>query len=168
MANDSKLLHRAIAKLDGMIHGKIDNRPKNVEKLKNVLSKETKVIYVNQMMNNLLTLDNEIPLKSNESIFMTDTELEAEIIERTFENAKQSGRQVFLIPCDSDMHRDIKTKLKVNANFMYSVRTCACVCVLLFFSILLSPLHSTARTSYIYFYLLLSDNHSLIIIVKRV
>ncbi|XP_045194203.2 uncharacterized protein LOC123549832 [Mercenaria mercenaria] len=112
MANEQKLLVKCISKLDSMSHGLTDNRPKNLEKLKNTLKKETEVIYVNQILIYLLTLDFTIPLKNEEDIHKTDSELDKEIAETVFKLAQDQGRQVFALPCDSELHHQIESKVQ--------------------------------------------------------
>lgn len=115
MANEERLLLKCISKLDSMSHGLTDNRPKSYEKLKNTLIKETQVIYVNQLMIYLLTSsDFTIPLKDEEDIHKTDTELDTEIADTVFKLAEDQGRQVFVLPCDSDLHEQIGAKVKVS------------------------------------------------------
>lgn len=111
MANEQKVLQRCISKLDGMSHGLMDNRPKSLEKLKNTLMKETQVIYINQILIYLLTQDFTVPIKNEEHIHKADSELDLEIAEKVLQVATEQGRQVFVLPCDSDMHREVETKL---------------------------------------------------------
>ncbi|XP_060587261.1 uncharacterized protein LOC132742798 [Ruditapes philippinarum] len=111
MANDHKLLSRCVAKLDSMSHGLTECRPKTLEKLKNTLKKESEVIFVNQILIYLLTTDSAVPLKNEEVVHKTDSDLDIAIAEAAFKRAQDEGRHFFVLPCDSDLHIEIESKV---------------------------------------------------------
>jgi hypothetical protein len=118
MANDHKLLSRCVAKLDSMSHGLTECRPKTLEKLKNTLKKESEVIFVNQILIYLLTTDSAVPLKNEEVVNKTDSDLDIAIAETAFKRAQDEGRHFFVLPCDSDLHREIESRVHVSKSFI--------------------------------------------------
>lgn len=123
MANDHKLLSRCVAKLDSMSHGSTELRPKSLEKLKNTLKRESEVIYVNQILICLLTMDKEVPLMNEEVVHKTDSELDTAISETVFKQAQQERRHFFVLPCDSDLHNEIESNINV-CTYFPSFYTC--------------------------------------------
>ncbi|KAL3860248.1 hypothetical protein ACJMK2_010398 [Sinanodonta woodiana] len=106
------LIHRCIAVLDKMRISGSDQRPKTLDKLKNVLSKECRVTYLSSALSAALSTDKNVYLGDTNKVYLKDTELEPIVWKAATSHAKDSGRTLHVLPCDSNLHEKLHAQVR--------------------------------------------------------
>ncbi|KAK3603442.1 hypothetical protein CHS0354_009422 [Potamilus streckersoni] len=89
-----------------------DQRPKTQDKLKNVLSKECRVNYISSALSAALSTDKNVCLGETSKVYVQDTELEPMVWNTAISHAKDNGRNLHVLPCDSNLHEKLREQVK--------------------------------------------------------